>query len=103
MKAIWGFIFGVVVGSVVAVLVMRKKKLDNNTPNLLARQAKDKQEHLQKILDFMQGKDKVTNNDIQSLLGVSDKTAERYFNELEAQGVVKQVGEAGKGVYYVKI
>ena len=41
-------------------------------------------------------------NDVENLLGVSDATAERYLNELEAEGKVKQTGETGRGVFYTK-
>ena len=42
----------------------------------------------------------LTNNDVEKLLGVSDATATRYLDVLEQEGVVKQVGTEGKGVYY---
>lgn len=75
------------------------------TPNLIEEQAKEKQEHRQKILDFVaQGglETKIKNDDIQKLLGVSDATAERYLNELEKEGVLKQVGGEGRSVFYQK-
>ncbi len=70
--------------------------------SVVARQTEAKQEHLQKILEFIEGKDKITNDDVQKLLGVSDATAERYLNELEKQGALKQSGELGKYVFYSK-
>lgn len=59
-----------------------------------------------KILELLtlrgaQGKKaKITNNDVEKLLGVSDATATRYLDELEKQGKVRQVGERGRFVYY---
>ena len=38
--------------------------------------------------------------DVEKLLGVSDNTALKYLNELEAEGKIMQVGEAGPKVYY---
>ena len=74
----------------------------NNSDNLIEKQSEEKAEHLQKIKDFMQSKSKITNDDVQSLLGVSDATAERYLNELEKQGFLHQEGQ-DKGVFYEKI
>ena len=68
----------------------------------LTRQAEEKAGHLQKIKDFMQDKDKVTNKEIVDMLGVSDATAVRYFNELEKAGFLKQVGKTGHSVFYSK-
>ena len=43
----------------------------------------------------------VTRNDVEKLLGVSDRTAGRYLDELEDEGKIKQVGTTGRGVYYI--
>jgi len=52
---------------------------------LLAGQAKKKAKNKEKILEFLRENEKVANNDIEKLLGVSDATATRYMNELEKQ------------------
>ncbi|GBE17184.1 hypothetical protein BMS3Abin15_01021 [bacterium BMS3Abin15] len=44
--------------------------------------------------------EQVTRNDIEKLLDVSSATANRYLNELEDEGKIKQVGDFGKDVYY---
>lgn len=54
----------------------------------------------EKILKFMLGKEQVTNNDVEKLLGVSDSTATRYLDELEEEGKINQVGTTGQGVFY---
>lgn len=66
------------------------------------KQVKEKTENLQKILDFMVEKGKVTNNDVEKLLGVSNATVERYLDELEKDGKLKQIGKTGQSVYYQK-
>jgi len=70
-----------------------------------------------KILDFMKNqavhqkelmacevispeKKSVTSTDIEKLLEVTVETARKYLNELESEGKIKQIGEAGRGVYY---
>jgi len=68
---------------------------------LLAGQAKEKAENKEKILEFLRENEKIANNDIEKLLGVSDATATRYMNELEKERKVRQIGKTGNAVYYV--
>lgn len=53
----------------------------------------------QKILHVLDLKDRLTNADVQRILGVSDATATRYLDQLEKEGVIKQVG-MGRHTYY---
>lgn len=48
------------------------------------------------------GSGQVTNDDVQRALGVSDTTATDYLSALEARGRIRQVGTAGRPVYYIK-
>jgi len=70
---------------------------------LVEKQAREKEEHKQKILEFFGSKEKAADNDIEALLGVSDATATRYLDELEKEGKIRQVGQTGRYVYYEKI
>jgi len=70
--------------------------------NLIEHQKKQKAEHLQKITQFISQNKKITNNDVEKLTGVSHATAERYLQKLEKKGQLKQMGEIGQAVYYVK-
>jgi len=70
--------------------------------DLIEKQTQEKEEHMQKVREFINTKDKVCNDDIQKLLSVSDATAERYLNELEKSGVLRQVGRTGQSVFYSK-
>lgn len=72
-----------------------------NMPDLMQKQAENKLENLNKIKEFVKDKEKIVNDDIQKLLGVSDATATRYLDELEKQGFLRQKGKK-KGVYYEK-
>ena len=67
---------------------------------LIARQQAEKKENKRKIREFMQGKDTITNNEVEKLLGVSNATAERYLDELEKEGTLEQVGKIGRSVHY---
>ena len=60
-------------------------------------------ERNKKIMELLEGKDAITNDDIQKLFGVSDATATRYLDALEKEGKLKQVGKTGKHVYYERV
>lgn len=62
-----------------------------------------KQRNLDKILETFGPEDEITNNSVEHLLGVSDASAERYLDELEKAGKLRQVGRTGKYVIYKKI
>ena len=63
-------------------------------------QMEAKGQHFDEILAYARGKESVTNDEIEALLGVSDATTERYLNELEGKGKLRQVGRTGRSVSY---
>lgn len=71
-------------------------------------QESEKKENKEKILasfaslESAGGDDRVSNNDIEKLLGVSDATATRYLDELEKEGKIHQVGTSGRSVFYTR-
>jgi len=69
---------------------------------LIEKQAREKEENKQRILEVLETQTPLTNNQIEQSLGVSDATATRYLDELEKEGKVRQVGKTGKHVYYEK-
>jgi len=56
-----------------------------------------------KIMLALNTKNKITNDDVEKLLHVSDATATRYLSALEKENKIKQVGRTGHGVVYSKI
>jgi len=56
----------------------------------------------EKILEMMGEKTRIGNNDVAKVLDISSATTRRYFDELESESKVKQVGKVGKNVYYSK-
>ena len=62
-----------------------------------------KHKKLEKILEFLNMKGKITNDEVEKLLHVSDATATRYLSTLEKDGKIKQVGKTGTGVAYTKV
>jgi len=58
---------------------------------------------LEKIIEFLSTKGKITNDEVEKLLHVSDATATRYLEQLEKEGKIKQEGRTGKSVSYSRI
>jgi len=52
------------------------------------------------LLKHLGDRGRLTNSETQELLGISDSTVVRYFDELEEEGKVVQKGESGRDVYY---
>lgn len=82
----------------------RAKEKVKEKESLIEQQATEKEENKRRVMDFFAEapENKATNDDIEKLLGVSNATAERYLDELEKEGLLVQVGETGRAVYYKK-
>lgn len=91
------FLLGIVVG-VSGYKLAEKGKL--GWLGYHASRARKKAERKELILGFVREKGKITNDEAQKLLGVSDSTATEYLNELEKENALKQVGDTGRSVYY---
>ena len=46
---------------------------------------------------------KITNDEVEKFLHVSDATATRYLSQLEKEGKIKQSGKTGHSVFYSRI
>lgn len=62
-----------------------------------------KNKKLEKILNFLATNHKITNDEVEKLLHVSDATATRYLSQLEKEGKIKQNGTTGHAVFYTRI
>lgn len=69
----------------------------------ISEQSEKKVENKRKILELLNNKDSLTNNDVEMSLGISDATATRYLDELEKEGKVRQVGKTGRYVNYERV
>ena len=109
-----GLIVGFIIGGVIVYLIMWPKKTagaskeatSNKETPFINPKVETRKENLAKLEELMNGKskeEKITNDEVQTFLKVSDATAERYLQELEGQGKLKQFGEVGKEVYYQKV
>lgn len=94
-------IFILILIILILVLIIFRKKQEKETVYQNTQQ-KEKEKNKKKILQELQNKQKITNNDIEKMLNISDATATRYLDDLEKQGKIKQVGKTGKHVYYEK-
>lgn len=59
----------------------------------------ERDENLEKARALVRARGEVTNREVEKVLGVSDATATRYMDALEADGTVRQV-DAGRYTYY---
>jgi len=62
-----------------------------------------KRKKIDRVMTLFAKQTKITNNEVEKLLHVSDATATRYLNTLENEGKIKQNTKAGKWVSYSKI
>ncbi|MEK7100764.1 MAG: hypothetical protein AAB921_01560 [Patescibacteria group bacterium] len=56
-----------------------------------------------KIMAALNTKNKITNDEVEKLLHVSDATATRYLSALEREGKIRQEGKTGTGVVYMRV
>ena len=89
----------------VFALIAEKEKRKETGDLPKAREAKQeiKAENKQKILNLLNTQTAITNNNVQTLLDVSDATATRYLDSLENEGLITQKQKTGRGVTYEKI
>ena len=72
---------------------------------ILARNAMQfrKRKKLDRVMTLFLKQSKITNDEVEKFLHVSDATATRYLSQLEKEGKIKQNGRTGKGVSYSRI
>ena len=59
-----------------------------------------KETNKNKILELLRNSSELSNADVSKPLSISSRTVVRYMDELEKEGMVKQVGEVGQNVTY---
>lgn len=69
----------------------------------MSKQQKEKEQGKQAIYGLLETNHPLTNNDVEAMLDISDASATRYFDELEKEGKVKQVGKTGRYVNYERV
>lgn len=102
------FILGLVAGVVVYIFIKVFLKTDSNKEEKcdysMSEQEEAKLKNLEKLKAYIEKSGgKIANDQAQNFLKVSDATSERYLDELEEQGYIKQVGKTGISTYYEKV
>ena len=95
-------VLGVIIGFAFAAKYIEPSKDKGSLEQAREATAEQRRDNKKKILELFGQKEQVSNDDVQKRLGVSDATATRYLEELEAEGFVGQSGKTGRSVYYVK-
>jgi len=62
-----------------------------------------KRKKLDKVMTLFLKKSKITNDEVEKFMHVSDATATRYLSQLEKEGKIKRTGKTGKSVFYQKV
>jgi hypothetical protein len=62
-----------------------------------------KRKKLDKIMSLFLKQSKITNDEVEKFLHVSDATATRYLSQLEKEHKIKQTGKTGHSVFYSRI
>ena len=92
------YILILAIGIIIGLVFSCKSKGD-----FISERSEQKEENKRKILELFNAKHPITNNYVETSLGVSDATATRYLRELEKEGKLVQVGKTGKYVYYERV
>jgi len=95
----WYFLFFLFFLFFLAGIVSSRPDLPDSVKKLIEK----KEEYKVKILEELNKSGRIANDQAQKLLGVSDASAERYLQELEQEGKIKQVGKDERDTYYIKI
>jgi len=124
-----GVVLGMIIGLVIGLRKKPKEILrfaqndrnntqnDKNTQNDAGKSSQEieKEKNVAKLKEFIASigetpldsstlnRTRITNDKIEKMLGISNATAERYLNELEKAGLLKQVGKTGVKTYYEKV
>ena len=108
MSGFWiGFYVAVIIVAIVVVvaLVFRRVRVVGPGVRALTKhsqaQSNNRKNHMAVIMEYLQENDSITNDIVQEITGVSDATATRYLDQLEASLAVTARGE-GRGVRYYK-
>ena len=93
------YILTLIIGFLLWYFVSSKKR----KISFMSKQQEEKERNKQAIYELLETNHPLTNNDVEAMLGISDATATRYFDELEKDGKVRQVGKTGRYVSYERV
>lgn len=97
------FLLGLLCGALVVYFLMRKERTSDGIAAVVEQRSSEKQQRKEQIMTLVREKGTIANNDVESLLNVSDATATNYLQELEEEGKLKQIGAHGRFVTYKSV
>ena len=104
MNILIAIIVSLVIGFLLGRYSYKNNIVGSGKKDLIGKQREEKKKNKEAIVGLMEsGNQPLTNNHIEQMLGISDATAERYLQELEDEGIIRQVGNTGRDVFYEKI
>jgi len=83
--------FGIIIGFAISQLIRKPQ-----TKQELGKKESNKE----KIISYLKENKKITNDQVEELIGVGDTSAYNYLEELEKEGLIEQIGKTGKYTYY---
>lgn len=98
----WGTTITSAVIIAIAAAMLSWRNISGGMDKANQARTQERKEALERVMALFGTKSEITNNDVQSALGVSDATATNYLSALEAQGRIRQIGETGRPVRYIK-
>lgn len=78
-------------------------KVKQTKKNAVENREEAKDENMRRLREYIAGRKEVANDEVERLLGISDSTATRYLDELEKEGLIRQLGHTGSGVRYKRL
>lgn len=96
MEIIW-LMIGYSVGVLTGVYIFKKinKEIGEREKNPTPSQA-----DRERVLAYLKTREKITSDQVEKLLDVSDSTAQRYMQKMAGEGNVKKHGKTGRNVHY---
>jgi predicted HTH transcriptional regulator len=104
-------ILGIFVGLVAGYVLGRGRKRESNFADSEVAEAMGREGHVavqarverrkERILENARADGRITNDGVEDLFCISDRTATTYLGALVEEGRLERVGESGRGVAYV--
>lgn len=94
-----------IVGTIIIIAtvgyILGQRAPSSDLAQAQAARFRKKERHRQAVLALFETNSRITNNDVEKALGVSDSTATRLLQSLVDDGLLEDHGET-KGTYYTR-
>lgn len=97
------FLFFILVLIIIAVIYYLKTKDSKKIHSNIHKEVQEKSSmYKDRVMRLFESKDRITINDIESNLLITDSEASQYLKELEKERKIKKIGSK-EYIYYIKI